>query len=125
MMKPEIKERWLKALRSGEYEQGESALKTNDDKFCCLGVLCDLYIKEKGLEWIAEKDKDAFSNDNGIRNTIHGTWAYVPKEVQEWAGLSDQNPNVQLPQEKVSLGVVNDLRRENFEAIATLIENNL
>jgi len=29
--------KWLKALRSGDYEQGKSALY-NDNKYCCLGV---------------------------------------------------------------------------------------
>lgn len=40
-MSPELKTRWLEALRSGEYKQGRAYLR-KDDKFCCLGVLCDL-----------------------------------------------------------------------------------
>lgn len=32
---------WLEALESGKYEQGHHYLK-RDDRFCCLGVLCDL-----------------------------------------------------------------------------------
>ena len=34
--------RWIKALRSGDYKQGYHALRSWDDKFCCLGVACDL-----------------------------------------------------------------------------------
>lgn len=34
-------ERWLAALRSGEYRQGGGVLRRGD-KFCCYGVLCDL-----------------------------------------------------------------------------------
>lgn len=45
-MDSKTKKNWLKALRSGEYKQGEAALRkeANDgiEKFCCLGVLCDL-----------------------------------------------------------------------------------
>lgn len=34
--------KWVEALRSGKYEQGEYQLRTEDDKFCCLGVLCEV-----------------------------------------------------------------------------------
>jgi hypothetical protein len=40
-----IKQRWLAALRSGEYKQGQHALRSDDGderRYCCLGVLCDL-----------------------------------------------------------------------------------
>lgn len=36
-----VKQRWLKALRSGDYEQGKNHLCYND-KYCCLGVLADI-----------------------------------------------------------------------------------
>lgn len=43
---PELKARWLEALRSGEYKQSDSRLRnpTADGGFayCCLGVLCNL-----------------------------------------------------------------------------------
>lgn len=39
--------RWIAALRSGEYAQGKSSLCVakpdgQPDRFCCLGVLCDV-----------------------------------------------------------------------------------
>lgn len=37
---PEVKKRWLEALRSGKYSQGKGALRSPEG-FCCLGVLCD------------------------------------------------------------------------------------
>ena len=39
-MYKKYKKIWLKALRSGKYEQGQSFL-CNHNKFCCLGVLLD------------------------------------------------------------------------------------
>lgn len=42
---PEIQTRirtWIAALRDGKYQQASGTLKTHDDRFCCLGVLCDL-----------------------------------------------------------------------------------
>ena len=51
---------WLKALRSGEYEQGDGRLLTKrpgDDgseptsEFCVLGVAHDTYLKHVGGQW--------------------------------------------------------------------------
>lgn len=41
-MDKELKAKWLAALRGGKYKQGKGFLRTGDDCFCCLGVLCDL-----------------------------------------------------------------------------------
>lgn len=41
-MKTEIKTKWVEALRSGDYTQGKHVLRTKDNNFCCLGVLCDI-----------------------------------------------------------------------------------
>lgn len=47
---------WLKALDSGEYKQGVSYL-VNGDKFCCLGVACDLTDMEYVLKDVGAKEK--------------------------------------------------------------------
>lgn len=41
-MKKDLKEKWIKALKSGEYEQGKHSLRSIYDKYCCLGVLAHL-----------------------------------------------------------------------------------
>lgn len=41
-MDPALKAKWVTALRSGEYEQGQSRLRTLEGSFCCLGVLCEV-----------------------------------------------------------------------------------
>ena len=46
-MTPELKSKWLAALRSGKYQQGHETLHPTFDRFCCLGVLCDV----AGYEW--------------------------------------------------------------------------
>jgi hypothetical protein len=43
--------KWVSALRSGKYKQGKNELR-NKDRFCCLGVLCDL---SKTGTWVSEK----------------------------------------------------------------------
>lgn len=54
----EIKDNWIKNLKSGKYQQGFSTLKTVDNKYCCIGVLADC---TEGLEI-------EFSNDIDITN---------------------------------------------------------
>lgn len=42
-MKKSIAMKWIKALRSGEYKQGNNCnLQSNEGEFCCLGVLCEV-----------------------------------------------------------------------------------
>lgn len=42
LISDETREKWVAALRSGEYEQGAGVLRSNANKFCCLGVLADI-----------------------------------------------------------------------------------
>lgn len=41
-MNKEIKSKWVEALRSGKYEQAKGMLRTQNGKFCCYGVLCEI-----------------------------------------------------------------------------------
>jgi len=45
-MTPELKRKWIKALRSGEYRKSTAVLKrffrTTEPRHCCIGVLCEL-----------------------------------------------------------------------------------
>lgn len=40
MMDPEIKAKWVAALRSGEYKQCKFFLEDVQGRNCCIGVLC-------------------------------------------------------------------------------------
>ena len=113
-MKPEIKEMWVNALPN--YKQGKKCLRDQDDKFCCLGVLCDLYVKETGK---AEWDDDS--------HTILGCEQLLPHDVVEWAGLDNENPFYIDPEHleaaednEVYLTVLND-RGYTFEEIKQVI----
>ena len=107
-MNQEIKKLWIEALTSGKYNQGTGALK-GVDSFCCLGVLCDLYIqKNEGNKW--EED-----------NSYLGEKDILPETVMNWAGLNDQNPDVQ---EYSSLAEMND-DGYTFKEIAQIIETEL
>ena len=41
-MTKSLRNRWVKALRSGKYTQGQGKLRNVDNQFCCLGVLADV-----------------------------------------------------------------------------------
>lgn len=115
-----IKDKWIAALRSGEYQQGTNHLKYGDH-FCCLGVLTDLYIKEKGLTW-----------DSKSPGSINGLSAIPSWDVVSWAGLNEANPSVIVPESIRgetgctcdSLAQMND-RGYTFEQIADVIESQL
>jgi hypothetical protein len=78
-MKEKIAEKWINALRSGEYEQGKGSLRLRN-KYCCLGVLCDLYSKENNENWEMFDEKTE-------QYSFQECLAYLPEKVQKWAGM--------------------------------------
>jgi hypothetical protein len=102
----------IAALRSGEYAQGKEKLRPTADKFCCLGVACDVYRKEVGGEW------------DGLRfrlphaDTTHVN--YLPVSVKEWFGFSSENPTVAGR----PLAYLND-EGSSFSQIADALEQEL
>ena len=87
-MKTEIKNKWLAALKSGEFQPGRGYMRqrTSDSmegpwvtKHCCLGVLCELYIRE--VE--PEKDLKNLFPDSRLTTSL------LPAEVRKWSGLTN------------------------------------
>lgn len=115
-MNQQIKEKWMNALRSGEYSQTKGCLRTKNG-FCCLGVLCDLYSKETGTGWEEFKEDEALSTYSTFLEEI----ATLPKEVMEWSGLNQPNP---YSENWGSLASLNDGGTE-FLKIADVIEKYL
>lgn len=115
-MEPEIKKKWIEALLSGEYEQGQNILRTSNDKFCCLGVLCDLYVKEGKGAW------ERYSEDW----MMGGEWSVLPSKVMDWAGLSSSRgwEGRTDAGEYSSLTFMND-QGVSFEDIASKIAEEL
>jgi hypothetical protein len=111
-MNPEVKAKWVAALRSGRYQQGRQALRRGHT-FCCLGVLCDI----SGLgEW----------SDNWYcpAGDSHGSLYHLPNPVIEWAGVESDSPIVDLADSAEYLTELNDAGK-TFEEIADLIEKHL
>jgi hypothetical protein len=121
-MHQHIKQLWVDALRSGNYQQGTRRLRS-ENAYCCLGVLCDLYDRDQGGPGWDEEDQ-----------TYLDVELLLPREVAEWAGLIPvAQPetiipgwfaDVDLPQEDYSLSNLND-NGSSFGEIADLIEQQL
>lgn len=128
-MDPEVKTKLLAALRSGEYKQAQEYLHRGDG-FCCLGVLCDLYRKEKGEGvWYPHIDgREHMFSEFKLPGTADA--AFSPHEVNLWAGLShNRNPQGEVERwenrkSMRKLASLND-QGQSFEEIAIWIEENL
>lgn len=55
-------QKWIRALRSGEYPRASNALKT-DFGYCCLGVLCEI---SPEVERGDEENLDSFGRQNYV-----------------------------------------------------------
>jgi len=116
-MKKVIANKWIKALRSDEYNQGiEQLCKETEggDYFCCLGILAELYCKETGAVW---------KSTNG-NLTIHDSLVYIPIQVSDWAGMASFTGAYK----KRSRVLTDDNdgegnKRKSFKQIANIIEN--
>lgn len=118
-MNKKIKEKWVKALRSGKYKKTTSCLH-NEKGFCCLGVLTDLYIKShKIAKWKhdnKELDKLLFVTYNKSEKEME----LLPERVMKWSGLEEDNPTIEMN----TLSSYNDENMYSFKRIATLIEKS-
>lgn len=128
-MNPKVKAKWLAALRSGEYKQGTGVLRTDytgEDKFCCLGVLCDLAVQE-GVTTLTRTNGGVYSYaQDGGGLGVTGT---LPKVVREWAEVTTDNPLVKWKSGNryahYSLTQLNDREGLSFDEIADVIEDSL
>lgn len=112
-MDKRIKEKWLHALRSGAYQQGMGMLRSHDDKFCCLGVLCDI---ADPLGW-SEELIDFPAMPAFAKCYAHRGQTQLPSnEFAEKVGVRDMAP---------ALAGLNDVAGESFTAIAKFIEERL
>ena len=130
-MNQDIKGRWIAALRSGKYKQHPGVLRSGENEFCCLGVLCDVvdpdgwgiahsaysgtpYLDRQGavrtvLPLSFQEDMDL---DDNASFDIHS----LPQKLQTRIdGLCDK------PGRVTSLSDLND-RGADFELIADVIE---
>lgn len=104
--------KWTAALRSGEYKQGKGLLKDPEGRYCCLGVACEVAIKN-GLDLKIEVIPD----ESGA-TTYDGSYLTLPKAVADWLGYVRSEPKLGG---KV-LTAMNDHEDKTFEEIADHID---
>lgn len=119
--------KWIAALRSGDYKQGLDNLRSFDDRYCCLGVGCEV----AGIEAVWDDENKLYR--------YGGLAMFPPAAFYQWLGLlippdeeiTDLNDNVVevlLPTYtsdwgwEYSLSVLNDDQGYTFDQIADLIE---
>lgn len=114
-MNPEIKQKWLEALRSGDYEQGKSYLHRIDeegvDRYCCLGVLCNVLGVERELVGPNEE------MSRQAHYTYDGRFGLPSANVEVDTGI-DSSVCLQLAK-------LNDEQSASFDEIADYIEREL
>jgi len=121
-------DKWVKALRSGNYQQGKGAL-CKDNNFCCLGVLCDV-IKD-------DFDIKEISSPHGIRYSFEDSESNfcIPIDLVPKLGLKSTDPSVPTPETvhsnyyrnfdgKIGLSTLNDNLEFDFNKIADLVEKH-
>lgn len=120
-MKKEIADKWVAALRSGEYTQGRQFLHNRkENSYCCLGVLCK----------IAQNDKVKLNEKSERVTQYHftsfdGYEDFLPSKVQKYAEMRTSDGFIQ--DLDFSLADMNDGNRRDpctFDEIADFIEEN-
>lgn len=108
-MDPILKQKWCNALRSGKYKQGTGVLRDCDDKYCCLGVLCDIWDSKS---WKISDDGKYYNYGED------GPYGFLPDHIGE---SNKVNLNRSTIWQLVDL---NDRDKKSFAEIAEYIENN-
>lgn len=118
-MKKEYADKWVAALRSGEFKQTTGGLK-DEVGHCCLGVLCELV--EPGS--LVQNDEGHYGYaDRGFEEEV------LPGPIQKIVGMQSELGNILLELDgtrpnNTSLADLNDKARLDFKAIADIIEKH-
>jgi hypothetical protein len=116
-------QKWVAALRSGEYAQTRGFLHDSNG-YCCLGVACDLYQKEVGgllvrVESVAVGHGDKLVGEHATY--YDGQHGVLPVAVRDWLGLINATGDHCVAGGR-SLASMND-SGDDFRTIADFIES--
>lgn len=118
------------ALRSGEYRQGRNRLRRHrdgePDGFCCLGVACDVYLKNGGEGHWSEPEATKgwwFVTPKSTETGPDQDYITLPGMVADWYGFREPGGNfdTRFRSGWHSLTNLNDAGT-SFSAIADLID---
>ena len=116
-MDKKIAKKWVAALRSGDYKQAKGQLRTSDNSFCCLGVLCNLHAEDHPKIAREQTDPIRYISQKDI----------LPDAVCSWSGMESKAGyayNIKIgTREYTTLAEANDAGA-TFEQIANWIEKH-
>lgn len=118
----EARQLWVQALRSGEFKQGTGSLHSrpgDEDRYCCLGVACEVYQRHVGGLCVAE--------ESGVK-TYNRHKCTLPFPVAKWLNINEAGamPTDSLPNPNLKgLVGLNDIAMYNFGQIADVIESGV
>ncbi|HWG97181.1 MAG TPA: hypothetical protein VN647_08875 [Nitrospira sp.] len=91
---------WVRALRSGKYQQGKGRLRKGDS-YCCLGVACELAKRKRVIKRFV------------------GNRSNLPQKVKKWLGLRSEEGAYDFGY----LTTDNDIWDKTFAQIADIIDS--
>ncbi len=119
-MNREIQAEWLSELQSGRYKKGIGRLKTVNNEFCCLGVLCDMYAKKHNKKWMSSGTPPSLNSEKTEIELFEGESNYPPTAVLVWAGIADGDSDAGYGV-SFTLATVND-ESETFNPVIEVIK---
>lgn len=130
-MNKQLIKQWVDTLRSGKYQQGLTVLKSIDNKFCCLGVLCDIAKHLIYLDWELEDSDD-------MSYKIQDTCTVLPEDLINLLGVNSSrvlimrtnsklqeylgNEEIATMSRHTTLVTLNDYYKLSFNQIADILE---
>ena len=113
-MKKDIKQMWLNSIRFGNY----LPITTNDygllriqDRYCVLGILCDLFDKTVVRSLYSQEESECrslwvlFNQDNGRYKYSDGI-KFLPNSILTWSGLDSTNPTVKVDRSNIPIEIL-------------------
>jgi hypothetical protein len=122
-MKKDIKERWVSLARKNKQHHGRGALRSRDNKFCPLGMLCEMAYAD-GVIGAPYFDEDADAYIYGGPGA-EGSSGVLPKAVMKWAGLEEEDPGLIIDNKRTTITYANDRSMTSFTKIINAIERQL
>lgn len=125
--KPRVK-LLVDALRSGEFQQGQNMLRTPDDKYCCLGVACEVArLNGIGIDWQEKNTGCDCETCQQLNWRFDGTGEALGRNVADWYGF-DVNDRVSIDVkigtgEDITMIRANDDLGWDFQKIADALED--
>lgn len=104
-MKPAIKTLLIEALKSGDYKKTSGRMRRGD-RFCALGILCNLHAQAH----------PKFAATQKVKGMYDGTTHMPPTRVQKWSGITSS--------EVYKIVSWNDDSKLSFREIAQQIERD-